>query len=111
MKSQPIRIALIEPNRADVHWFCQSAKEAGLDAEVIHFSTGITALDEWTHRGDCTADLIVVADVLPMLTAQDFIDTARALRPDIRVVITGERTPVPMQVDGDVERYTKPLSG
>jgi hypothetical protein len=110
MNKQPIRIVIIEPNLADLHWFRLCAKEAGVAVEVIHYSTGISALEEWTHKSDSTIDLIVVADVLPMLTVQELIDAARIIHPAVPVAVVGEQTHLPMQVVDGVERYSKPLS-
>jgi hypothetical protein len=109
MNLQPIRVVIIEPNAADVHWFRLCAKAAGVAVEVIHYSTGISALKDWKRKADFPPDLIVVADVLPMLTLQEFIDAARAVHPAVSIAVIGEQTPVPVDVDG-VERYTKPLS-
>src|SRR3954454_23774911 len=97
MKLQPIRIALIEPNGADVQWFRHSAQEAGVALEVIHYSTGVRALEEWADRATCTVDLIVVTDSLPMVTAQDVIEAARTVHPDVRVAVMGEQTRVPVE--------------
>ena len=108
MNLKPLRIAMIEPNEADVYWFRLSAKEVGLPIEEIHYSTGVIALNEWAKRADWTPDLIVVAAVLPMLTLREFVDAARTLHPYVPVAVAGEQTLLP-ELDG-VEWYAKPLS-
>jgi hypothetical protein len=52
MKLQPIRIAIVEPNGADVHWFRLSAKEARCAIDVVHYSTGVSALGGGLERAD-----------------------------------------------------------
>src|SRR4051794_5466188 len=110
MTVKPIRIAIIEPNGADVHWFSQTAKEIGLPIELIHCSTGINALSEWAKGTDPAPDLIVVAALLPMLTLREFIDAARSVYPGVPIVVVGEQASLAVQIDG-VDWYTKPLSG
>src|SRR3954462_12506674 len=79
------RIALVEPSKGDAQWFREMLAEAGLDAMVTRYETGVAAVDEWCADGFCAFDVVVTADVLPMLDVRTVVDTAQTLNPDVNV--------------------------
>jgi hypothetical protein len=108
--SPTIRIALIEPSAADAYWFRLVIEEVQGFVELIHYATDLSALDDWRKSSSAAVDIVVVADILPMLTADEFIDVATRLQPYASMVIVGEQTlPPGSQIPGH-ECYTKPMS-
>ena len=88
-------------------------RHTGVEAVITRYSTGMAALKLWTRFGLAAAiDVIVVADVLPMLTTEEFVNGARAVYPDVRIFVAGEYLcagalpPIPTSI----QRLTKPLS-
>jgi hypothetical protein len=55
-------------------------------------------------------DLIIVTDVLPMRTLQEFVDDAISLYPGIPIFAVGEQLQISACPDEIIDRYTKPLS-
>ena len=83
--------------------------EAGICASVVRYATGGQALQAW-ERVRPAWDVIVIADVLPMLTPQEFINAARTVCPEVPVVIAGEMLqPAPLLLSG-VHQIAKPVS-
>jgi len=105
-----LTIAFVEPNDADARWFELTLREAGLSAKTVHYSSCVSAVDDWSERGHCPFDAVVVADLLPMLKTQDVIDVALTLNPQLRVIMLGEAIDVGRRCSGCFEYYTKPLS-
>ena len=86
-------------------------KEARVQVELIHYSTGMHALKEFAEGRNSAIDLVVVADVLPMLPLQEFVDAVQKLHPGVHVVVAGERTRLPSKLQvRKSEFYVKPLS-
>ena len=108
--SQAIRVALIEPNKADAYWFGLVARQAQSSIEVSHYPTGMVALREWRKGGESDFDLLIVADVLPMLSLREFIDAAKVFQPAAKVVITGEIETAAALTLADFFFCAKPLS-
>src|SRR4051812_23557735 len=104
------RVALVEPNDADAYWFQLLLTEENISAEVTRYSTGISALRDWTDRGQCACDVIVVSEVLPMLDVDEFLNSVRTLNPQVRIVLVGEAVRVRGPEAQEVDRYVKPLS-
>jgi DNA-binding response OmpR family regulator len=87
--SNVFRIALVEPHAPDARWFRMALEEADIAVDVVHYATGLKALARW--RADRpTYDLIIVSDLLPMLTSDEFITDALALVPAAVVYIACE---------------------
>jgi hypothetical protein len=113
---RPLRIALIEPNEPDARWFQMIIPEIPMHVATTCYPTGIAALEVWARPGKAAPiDLIVMPDVLPMLTTQEFVDRAKPLYPDAAFVIAGEClrhdelrlvSPIP----AGIPVLTKPLS-
>ena len=109
---QPLRIALIEPTESDARWFEMLVCDTGLEAVTTRYPTGMAALKVWTLGLAGATDVIVVADVLPMLSTEEFVNAARAVYPDVRIFVAGEclyagtLSPLPT----GVQRLMKPLS-
>ena len=55
----------------------------------------MTALKEWEKGGHSDFDLVVVADLLPMLSLREFVEAAQDFQPHAEVVVTGEVTTAP----------------
>src|SRR6187401_2173170 len=89
--SRVIRVALIEPNEADAYWFGLVARQSKSSIEISHYPTGMVALKEWLQTGESNFDLLINADVLPMLSLREFVDAAKVFQPAAQIVITGER--------------------
>jgi hypothetical protein len=107
--SRPIRTALVEPCGGDTRWFDLMAKESRCPIEVAHHPTGLSALNEW-KRVPLAIDLLVVADLLPMLTINEFIQGARSLHPFATIVVARGGISVPaVEIVADAS-YPKPLS-
>lgn len=99
--SRAIRIALIEPNEADAYWFYLITRQAKCRVDIRHYPTGMTALKEWEKGGQSDFDLVVVADLLPMLSLREFVEAAQDFQPHAEVVVTGEVTTAPeLRLDG-----------
>ena len=109
--SPAVRIALIEPSQADAHWFRLIVAEAGVPADICEYRTGVSALNTSTRVTTPAIDLIVVADVLPMLTLAEFVTTARRVQLAKHIVVTGEREWLLKSVEFEaLDCYPKPLS-
>ena len=104
-----LQIAVVEPYEPDAHWISLLLKEIELPAQVITYATDAEALDAW-ERSRLAIDLIIVTDVLPMRTLQEFVDAAISLYPGIPIVSVGEPLQVSACPDEIIDRYTKPLS-
>jgi hypothetical protein len=88
---QRLHIVLIEPNEPDARWFEMLLNESPFVAVMTRYATDVAALDVWTRLGRATKiDLIVMADILPMLTTQEFVDSATAIYPGVRIVVARE---------------------
>src|SRR4051812_2161867 len=107
VKSHTPRIALIEPNEADAYWFNMVLPDAQVSAEVVRYPSGIAALREWTERGGCQYDIIIVSDVLPMLSIDSFLQSTHSLNRHGRVVLVGEKTGFTWPGTVGLERYFK----
>jgi response regulator RpfG family c-di-GMP phosphodiesterase len=77
MMSRPIRIALIEDNPADVHWFRITLEDTPYDCDLQVFTGGLAAVQELQQRP--AADLLVVDWYLPMLEGRDLLDALSAI--------------------------------
>ncbi len=108
--SRAIRVALIEPNKADAYWFRLIARQTESRIEVSHYPTGMVALREWRKSGESDFDLLIIADVLPMLSLREFIDAAKVFQPAAKVVITGEMDTAAALTLADFLFCAKPLS-
>jgi hypothetical protein len=76
---------------------------------VGHYPTGICALAEWKERPPAI-DLVVVSEMLPMLTTEEFIQAARGLLPFATIVVVRAGLSLPsVEIAGDAS-YAKPLS-
>ena len=77
----------------------------------MRYRTGAAALQAWSQLAP-SVDLIVMPDRLPMLTVQEFVDRAKELCPDVRIVIAGERLrdDTSSSIPASVQWFTKPLS-
>ena len=108
---EPVRIALIEPSEPDARWFEIVVDETRLPASIMRYRTGAAALQAWSQLAP-SVDLIVMPDRLPMLTVQEFVDRAKELCPDVRIVIAGERLrdDRASSLPAGVQWFTKPLS-
>jgi DNA-binding NtrC family response regulator len=109
--SRVIRIAVVEPNEADAYWFDLLLKGIRAEVELIHYSTGVNALKALAESGHSAIDLVLVSDVLPMLSLQEFVDAVQNVYPHVPVVVAGERTTLlsKLQICKN-EFYVKPLS-
>jgi hypothetical protein len=64
INSRAIRVALVEPNDADVRWFSLIVEELNWPVEITRYTTGLSALKEWSGSTRGSFDLIVVTDML-----------------------------------------------
>src|SRR6476646_9776518 len=108
--SRAIGIVVIELNIADAYWFGLVARQAQSSIEVSHYPTGMVALREWRKGGESDFDLLIVADLLPMLSLREFLDAAKVLQPAAKVVITGEMETAAALTLADFLFCAKPLS-
>ena len=108
---QPVRIALIEPNEPDARWFEMVVDETGFPAIIMRYRNGAAALHAWSELAP-PIDMIVMPDLLPLLTVQEFVDRAKAFYPDVRIVIAGERLrdDTLASIPAGLELFTKPFS-
>lgn len=104
-----VQIAIVEPYEPDAHWISLLLEEIDLSAHVIRYATDAHALDEW-GRSRPAIDLIIVTDVLPMRTLQEFVDAALTLYPGIPIIAVGEAVEISACPDVIIGRYRKPLS-
>jgi hypothetical protein len=107
--SRAIRTALVEPCGADAYWFNLMAEESGCTLAVTQYSTGLGALTEW-KRVSSAFDLIVVPDILPMLTVEEFIQIARSLHPYAMIVVVRGGASVLSSEAAGYASYPKPLT-
>jgi hypothetical protein len=84
--------------------------EAGVSATVIRYPTGIAALQTWREHPSGQPEIIVVADLLPMLTLADFVDAARTIHRDVPLIVAGEPLIHERLLIPDVPCLRKPLS-
>ena len=105
-----IRVALVEPNDADVCWFNLIVKEAKWPVETTHYKTALSALNEWSVSEHSSFDVIVVADLLPILTVEEFISQARVSQPEAKIVVATEPISVRWLQKHSYACYPKPLS-
>lgn len=75
--SRPIRIALIEDNPADVHWFRLTLNDTPFTCDLQVFTSGQSAVQE-LEKGPA-ADLLVVDWYLPTLEGRDLLDALNAI--------------------------------
>jgi CheY-like chemotaxis protein len=75
--SRPIRIALIEDNPADVHWFRITLEETSFPCDLQVFTGGVSAV-QGLQKGPA-ADLLVVDWYLPTLEGRDLLDALNAI--------------------------------
>ena len=75
--SRPIRIALIEDNPADVHWFRLTLQETPFDCDLQVFTGGQAAVQALENGAG--ADLLVVDWYLPTLEGRDLLDALNAI--------------------------------
>jgi hypothetical protein len=109
--SRAIRVALVEPNDADVRWFSLIVEELKWPVEMTRYTTGLSALKQWsggtTH---VSFDLIVVTDLLPLLTLDEFIAGARVSQPEAKIIAATEPTSLRWLQSQSYACYPKPLS-
>jgi hypothetical protein len=108
--SRVIRVALIEPNEADAYWFGLVARQSESRIEVSHYPTGMVALREWRQIGHSNFDLLIVADVLPMLSLREFVDAAKVFQPAAQIIVTGERDTASALGLAEYDFCAKPIS-
>ena len=107
---RPIRILVVEPNEPDARWLDILLTESGIRATTLHYSTGVRALQACRDGTAAEIDIVVAAEVLPMLTLEEFVQALRSLNMTVPIVVLGERLqPFPCQAVDHV-RLTKPLS-
>jgi DNA-binding response OmpR family regulator len=75
--SRPIRIALIEDNPADAHWFRITLEDTSFDCDLRVFNGGLTAVQEL--QKEPAADLLVVDWHVPALEGKDLLNALNAI--------------------------------
>ena len=107
---QACQILLVEPNRPDAHWLEIMLEEARVPRVIFYYSTGMAALAAYGAGKLVPIDGIVVAERLPMLTTQEFVDGVRAVNDDVPIVVLGESLSPFLQLPSGCVRFAKPLS-
>ncbi len=109
LSRKSLQIAIVDPSQADANWLKLVAEEIDPRTELTDYRTGIAALQAWKRQQPLALDLIVVADILPMLSLKEFLDQAMTTCPGVPFVIAAEPiSSIPHAVNLPV--YLKPLS-